>query len=177
MHNGNLAIPPGVLILLSGLPGSGKTTFAHALSQQISVEHIESDAIRRALAPNPTYSPTESGAVFAHVEELARVALESGRHALVDATNLTNRDRRRFLKLANHLGARVVAIRVTAPDSVIRERLRNPRAGFSQAGLDTFERMKDRPQPFALPSIVIDSRYSLRPAIDLICRLVTDRDL
>ncbi len=177
MHNGNLADSPGTLILLSGLPGSGKTTFAHALREQLSVEHIESDAIRRGFAPVPTYSPAESGAVFARVDELARGAIASGRHALIDATNLTNRDRKRFVTLANDLGARIVAIRVTAPDSVIRERLRNPREGFSQAGVEVFERMRDRLQPFSLPCLVVDTRYPLRPAIDFACRMANDRGL
>ncbi len=49
--------------------------------------HVESDAIRRGLGGGPTYSPKESGLVFARVEEEARQALAEGRHALVDATN------------------------------------------------------------------------------------------
>lgn len=177
MHNGNLAAGSPALILLCGLPGAGKTTFAKELARRLPFEHIESDAVRLALSPAPRYSPAESAAVFARVDAAARKALKSGRHALIDATNVTNRDRKRFLRLAHELGARLVAVRLTAPDDVIRERLRAPREGFSQAGVAVFERMRPRLQPLAVPAIVVDSRFSFAPAIDLVVRLVDDREL
>ena len=35
------------MLILSGLPGTGKTTFAVALAARAPVVHLESDAIRR----------------------------------------------------------------------------------------------------------------------------------
>jgi predicted kinase len=172
MHNGNFLDRPGSLILLSGLPGVGKTTFALALKEGLDLQHIESDAIRRSITPVPTYSQAESGAVFARVDGEARRVMASGRHALVDATNLTTRDRKRFVKLANDLAAPLIAVRLVAPDEVIRERLLHPREGFSQADLAVFERMMGRPQRMSVPTIVVDTRYSLVPAMDLILRLL-----
>ncbi len=175
MANGNFGEARSALILLSGLPGAGKTTFAHELAKRLPLVHVESDAIRRGVAAEPTYSIQESGAVFAKVEALALAALTHGEHALIDATNLTNRDRRRFLRLASKLNARLVAVRLTAPATVLRERVSAPRGGYSQAGLEILERMQDRPQPLAVPSIVVDTRYPLRPAIDLILEMVNDQ--
>ncbi len=175
MANGNFSEPRPALILLSGLPGAGKTTFAHELAQRLPLVHVESDAIRRAMTAEPTYSFKESGAVFAKVDALARAALTHGEHALIDATNLTNRDRKRFLRLAAKLDARLVAVRLTAPDDVLKERVSAPRSGYSQAGLEILERMRIRPQPLAVPSIVVDTRYPLEPAIDLILEMVNDQ--
>ena len=163
------------LILLSGLPGAGKTTFARALGERLELVHIESDAIRRGLAAEPTYSPRESGQVFARVEAEARKALGRGRHALIDATNLTARDRRRFVQLAEEMDAGLVAVRLTAPEAVIRERLGWPREGNSQANVAVYEQMKRRPQPFAEPVIVVDTSRGLESAIALVLRVINDQ--
>jgi predicted kinase len=80
------------------------------------------------------------------------------------------------VRIAAELQVRLIAVRLTAPADVIRRRLAGPREGFSQAGVDIFERMKTRPQPLAIPSVVVDSRYPCQPAIDLVLRLIDDRD-
>ncbi len=174
MTGGNFTSSKAALILLSGLPGTGKTTFALALGKKLSFEHVESDAIRRELAPTPTYTSEESAAVFAQAERSARTALQSGRHALLDATNLSRRDRKRFLRLAKRLGANLVAVRLVAPEATVRQRLAVPRAGFSQANVAIYELMRTRGQAFAEPVVVVDTRFPLEPAIDLVLRLIHD---
>ncbi|MGH2633176.1 MAG: AAA family ATPase [Tepidiformaceae bacterium] len=175
MSSGNFPPSNHALILLSGLPGAGKTTFARALASVLSFEHIESDAIRRELAAHPLYTAAENAAVFARAEARAASALQAGRVALLDSTALTNRDRKRFVALARRAAVPYIAVRVTAPDDVVRARLAHPREGFSQATVAIFERMRARPQPFAVPAVVVDTRFPLGPAIDLLVRLVHDQ--
>jgi predicted kinase len=172
MALGNSAIQP-VLILLSGLPGSGKTTFAHALLDVLPAIHIESDAIRRQLVSNPRYVPAENAAVFGRVESFARKALVRGQHVIIDATNLTARDRRRFVHLAAREAGQLICVRLTAPEATIGERLSRPRTGFSQATLAVYEEMRSCPRPFTTPVVVVDTRFPLGPSISLVGRLVT----
>ena len=159
------------LFLLSGLPGAGKTTFAQQLCSRTGAEHVESDAIRRGIAPEPRYTPRESGIVFALAERRVRAAMADGRSVVLDATNLTNRDRRRFVRAAAEMEATLIAIRVVAPEEVIRERLSGPRAGHSQAGVAVFEAMRGRPQPFPSPVLTVDTRFPIAPAVALAIRL------
>ena len=101
-----------------------------------------------------------------------RAALGVGSHALVDATNLTPGDRRRFFSLAERLSAPVVAIRLTAPPATVRQRLRGAREGSSEAGFAVYERMRPRARPFAGRSVVVDTRYPLGPPLRRVAALL-----
>ncbi|GAB4323115.1 MAG: AAA family ATPase [Dehalococcoidia bacterium] len=164
------------LVLLSGLPGTGKTTFARQLVHALGASHIESDAIRRSLSPDPRYTPAEHARVFAIAERQAAAALESGRHCIVDATNLTAGDRRRFVRLAMRMGARLIIVRLTAPEETVRERLASPREGFSQAQFAVYDQMREREQPVNQPHIVVDTRFDLSASVRLVVCLATEVD-
>lgn len=175
MNNANFRPASPALVILSGLPGTGKTTFAACLARRLPIVHIESDAIRRGISARPAYSSEESAAVFGRAERLAANALADGKNVVVDATNLSHRDRKRFLRLARQSGAKLVAVRLTAPETTVKDRLTRPRDGNSEAGLEVYEMMKGRPQPFRMPAIVVDTRFPLEPAVDLVLRLINDQ--
>ena len=160
-----------MLVLLSGLPGTGKTTLARRLVERLDAVHIESDAVRRQLFPEPAYTPEEHAAVFARAEALAADGLSDGRVVVVDATNLTRRDRRRFVRLGERAGG-LVRVRVTAPEAVVRERLRRPRVGFSQADEAVYELMLPRAEALDGPNVVVDTWFDTGPSVELIARLV-----
>ena len=54
-----------ILVLLSGLPGTGKSYFAKELSRRLPFVIVGSDRMRKALAPNPIYDRREHARVFA----------------------------------------------------------------------------------------------------------------
>ena len=163
------------MVILSGLPGSGKTTFALALVAASGAAHLESDAIRRELFPAPAYLPAEHARVFRAMESRAARAIADGRDVIIDATNLVASDRRRFLRSAEEHSANVVFVRLTATEDVMRGRLAVPREGWSRADVRVYEMMRDRPRPFRAPCVVVDSRFDLGPAVDLVARLMHDR--
>lgn len=172
MFSGNSRPSRPALVLLSGYPGSGKTTFARALAAAIALDHHESDAVRLALFANPAYTAAESARVFAAIEKRAEVSLRAGRIALIDATNLARGDRRRFERLVAACDVPFIGVRVTAPDEEIRRRLAVPRDGHSQATVAVYEGMLGRARPFATPAVVVDSRFGSDAAVALILALM-----
>lgn len=81
------------LILLVGIPGSGKTTYAkNYIKQNSNIVHLNSDAIRRELYgdENIQGNPVD---VFTLMQKRAIEALNNGRDVIYDATNITRKDR------------------------------------------------------------------------------------
>lgn len=164
--------PGPALIILSGLPGSGKTTFAQRLRPLLPFDHYESDAIRREIFPRPRYTFAESRVVFTEVERRVARSLAAGRVALADATNLLEEHRMRFAAIAGRFGAPCLVVRLTAPDESVRARLARGREGHSTAGVDIYERMRPERQPSRLASVIVDTRFPLEPALRLVLALL-----
>ena len=82
-----------VLILLCGIPGSGKTTWAkNYISKNPDFVHLSSDAIRAELYgdENIQGSPVE---VFTLMQKKAVESLNAGYNVVYDATSMTRKDR------------------------------------------------------------------------------------
>ena len=164
------------MVILSGLPGTGKTTFAMALAARTPLVHLESDAVRRELFAAPAYVPSEHARVFQTVESRAAKALAAGSDVVVDATNLVANERRRFVRVTEAANATLVLVRFTAPEDVIQQRLSTPRVGWSQADIRVYERMRGRAQPMGSPCVVVDSCFDFGPSLDLVLELMHDRE-
>ena len=82
-----------VLILLCGIPGSGKTTWAkNYISKNPDFVHLSSDAIRAELYgdENIQGNPVE---VFTLMQKKAVESLNAGHNVVYDATSMTRKDR------------------------------------------------------------------------------------
>ena len=99
------------LIVLVGLPGSGKTTWA--ARQPYSV--LSSDAIRQLIADDPSIQ-TIHRQVFGTLRRLARQRLELRRPiTCIDSTALTRWERRPWLRLADDADCEAEAIFFATP--------------------------------------------------------------
>lgn len=82
---------PSFAIWLTGLPASGKSTVVAALKPQLealglAVEVLESDAVRRALTPTPTYSQEERDLFYRALAFMGARLVAHGVTVIFDAT-------------------------------------------------------------------------------------------
>lgn len=109
------------LVLLVGLPGSGKSTWARRQGTAV----VSTDEIRWMLADDATNQLIHS-AVFATVRFLLRRRLELRRPVTyLDATNSTRHERRAYIRLGQMYDADVEAMYFDTPAEVCKERNRN----------------------------------------------------
>jgi predicted kinase len=164
-----------VLILMSGLPGSGKSYLSERVSAELSAVVIESDRLRKALFPKPTYSAQESTLVHRACQHTMRWLLCKGVRVIFDATNLVEFQREILYHLAERSGARLLIVRVVAPEEVIRERLARRDADVystSDADWSIYRRMSKREQTICRPHLCIDTSEDIDAAVRKIAREV-----
>lgn len=123
------------LILMSGLPGSGKTTLARKLAASLEALHLRSDVERKRMAglgenarsdskPGAgLYSSDASERTYARLATCAHDAVSGGYTAIVDATFARRIERRRFRELADRLGVELSVIHCHAPLEILRQRV------------------------------------------------------
>jgi len=128
------------MVLLSGLPGAGKDTYAGASGLPV----VSLDAVRGEMGVAPTDGQEP---VIARAREQARDLLRRGESFVWNATNLSREMRSRPLALAHDYNARVVIVYVEAPPAVLDERNRRRKSannGASAIPAAAWERMLRR---------------------------------
>ncbi|HXS98879.1 MAG TPA: AAA family ATPase [Candidatus Limnocylindrales bacterium] len=106
------------IVVLVGLPGSGKSTFL----ERLGAVGLSSDSIRLLLADDATIQ-TIHDRVFQALRYLLRQRLALGRPVTyIDATNLRPEERRPYIGIGRSYGCRVDAVFFDVPLAVCRER-------------------------------------------------------
>ena len=165
-----------VFIVVSGLPGTGKSYFCSQLAQRLPFIILESDALRKALFPSPGYSLQESSRLFRAVHLLIERLLKKGVPLILDATNLSERYREHLYSIADRLEVKLVLVRVEAPPWVVRERLKARRensADKSDADWAVYQKMKPSVQKIRRHHYAVDTSRDITPVLDKIVREVT----
>ncbi len=166
-----------VLIVVSGLPGTGKSHFCMKLAERIPFLIVQSDALRKVLFPSPTYTSLESSRLFRAIHYLIEGLLKRGVSLVLDATNLSEQHRERLYNIADRLNARLILVRVEAPSNLVHERL-EARAAVkspekqSDAGWAVYQRMKPTVQKIRRNHYAVDTSRDITPVLNKIVREV-----
>jgi len=170
-----VARPP--LIVVSGLPGAGKSTFSRRLAERLPLAIVESDMLRGVLFPHPSHSAEESQRLFQAIHRLIEQLLEAGVPTLLDATNLRERHREYLYHIAYRLQAKLILVWVQAPPSVVQARLQRREQAtdpqdHSTAGWQVYKRMGSTAQRISRPYFAVDTSRDITPVLDKIVREV-----
>lgn len=164
-----------VLIVISGLPGTGKSYFSLKLRERLPCAIVESDAVRKTLSPTPSYSAQENYRLFQACHLLIEELLKKGISVILDATNLIEHHRERLYRIADLLRLKLIIVRVEAPAELVRQRLQDRqetplRQDRSDADWGVYQRMRPKVQHIRRNHFAVDTSKDITPVLDKIVR-------
>jgi predicted kinase len=167
-----------VLIMLSGLPGTGKSYLARGLTEILPFVIIESDQVRKILFPQCEYTGEESQWVHRTCHALMTKLLRKGVRVIYDATNLYERHRELVYRIADREGVKLIIVKVVASEQDAAERLskrdENSRDDddISDADWKVYRRMAGTAEPIGRNYVVVDTSKNLDSAVTKLLRLM-----
>jgi predicted kinase len=138
------------LILVGGLPGTGKSTLANALAQHAGFRVIRSDVIRKELAGvggeecrsefgQGIYTAEWTKRTYAHCLRQAEERLFHGERVLVDANFREEKQRRMFLDAALRWSVPTIFLLCETEPELVRARLAKRSGDASDADWSVYE--------------------------------------
>jgi hypothetical protein len=169
------------LIIVGGLPGSGKSTIARALAERIGAACLSSDVLRKELAgaePGTRltaavgagiYTAAMSALTYRELLAQAERQLRAGRSVVLDATFGRAGARRPAAALARAVSGLFVAAECRCPMRLARERLASrARPGYtgpSDARWEVYRSMRRTFEPFGPETVRVDTSRPLEECL------------
>jgi predicted kinase len=144
-----------MIVIVFGLPGSGKSYFASRLAKRLLTSYANSDMIRKEMIPARTYSDTEKISVYDEMLAQMRKVILQKKDMVLDATFYRKGIRDKFIRQARAAGG-IIFIEVRADERIIRERLKGKRTG-SEADFGVYTAIRRQWEPMDNPHLVLSS--------------------
>ncbi|MGZ5221709.1 MAG: AAA family ATPase [Chitinophagaceae bacterium] len=144
-----------MIIIVMGLPGSGKSFFATRLAAAINADYISSDRQRKKMIANRTYSANEKELVYNEMLMQMRQAIKQNRNLVLDATFHKNETRNKFKEEAGNTDE-IIFIEIIANETLVKERLRATRED-SEADFAVHQIIRQEWQPMKQLHLTLQS--------------------
>jgi predicted kinase len=161
-----------LIVLICGLPGTGKTFLSNKLSQYINSTVLSTDKIRKELIQKPTYTPWERALIYDVLFLLAKYLHYSGINCILDGTFNMEKSRREIKDLLNLSNDQFYIIECICPEDLIITRLLLRKDDYSDATVSIYLKMKKIYEPVRQKHISINTSKSVYKNIDRILRYI-----
>lgn len=142
---------PGRLVVVSGLPGTGKTSVAEVVATRTDAMHLSIDAVEESLLASGLPSGWTVGvAAYEATRAMSEQNLRLGHDVVVDAVNDSEAARQTWRTAAEQTGARLEFVHLVVSD--VREherRIRDRDRGMAHVGEPTWAGVQRRRAEYA----------------------------
>ena len=135
-----------MIILVFGLPGTGKTYFAKRFAKKLNTLHLNTDIVREKLHFKGHYDEKTKQQVYNELFKQAQMEFKKGADVIVDGTFHVSRRREQLENLSKEENKKIYYIEIKAGEETARKRLKKSRK-HSEADIDVYEKIKNEFEP------------------------------
>ncbi|MFW9778423.1 MAG: AAA family ATPase [Candidatus Heimdallarchaeota archaeon] len=171
------------LILIVGLPGTGKTTFARELQTFLPADviYLSTDSIRRNIFQPTTvradpveynegiYSTASKDLIYQILYFIGELLLGLNHVLIIDGTFYTQEKRKRFFSICERLNQDIILIETRCSEEIVRARLeKRIRQGESASDADfrIYLKIKEQFEPLEHDHITVNTELDPIPVLE-----------
>ncbi|MEE8403036.1 MAG: AAA family ATPase [Candidatus Hydrothermarchaeaceae archaeon] len=158
-----------MLVLVCGLPATGKSTVARNIARKLKAAVLRTDIIRKQLFEMPTYTSEEKKLVYKAMFLVVEYLLRSDRNVVLDGTFYKRSLRHQVYDISKRTGAKLVVIECKAPGDSIKRRMdRRARRKNepSDADHEIYKKIKTDFEPIKREHIALDTEKSPQSSLE-----------
>lgn len=144
------------IIVIFGLPGCGKSTFAQALSAAIDASLISSHIVRDEFLLRGNYTDKVKEKVYTEMLNMATAVVKHGGSVILDGTYYREDLRRKIISKARELHLIPYFIEIKTDEAVVHDRIR-ARSIESDADYDVYLKIRERFEPMCDYHLIMHS--------------------
>jgi predicted kinase len=130
-----------MILIVFGLPGTGKSFFAKHMQKEIEAVHLNTDVVRKESGLQGQYDEETKEMVYDLLLKEMTARVSENHNVIVDGTFQKKKSRDRFMDKATQLGHQVFFIEIKARDEAVKQRMKTER-NHSEADYQVYLQIK-----------------------------------
>jgi predicted kinase len=161
-----------LIIVICGLPGTGKTFLSNKLSSYVNATVLSTDKIRKELFEKPSYTQWERTLIYDVLFLLAKYLHSSGISCILDGTFNMEKSRSEVKEILNLRDDQFHIIECKCPEDIILTRLLLRKDDYSDANVSIYLKMKKIYEPVRQNHLTINTAKPIDKIIERIVKYI-----
>ncbi len=143
-----------MVIIVFGLPGTGKTYFSEHLAASIDAKHLNTDKIRVQYKKEGKYDKETKQFIYDKLGDKAVSFLQNGENVILDGTFYSQKKRDQIIHKIKSVQDKIYFIEVKANENIVRSRL-NQKRNYSEADFKIYKKIERKFEPLLKDHLIL----------------------